>query len=106
MCSKHDINIHTYCLAYISLHFHHLFHILPPYHVIPQVHSNLTSRRVITTDWVDGVKLASAPKDQIRDLIPVGVELFLTQLLDIGAFHADPVSYSMKVYSFINGHNY
>lgn len=57
---------------------------------IPSVHSNLTSRRVITTDWVDGVKLASAPKNQIRDLIPVGVELFLTQLLDIGAFHADP----------------
>jgi len=57
---------------------------------VPGVHSHLTSRRVLTTEWVDGVKLADAPSEQIRDLIPVGVELFLTQLLDIGAFHADP----------------
>jgi len=57
---------------------------------IPDVDMKRTSRRVITTDWVDGVKLADAPKEQIRNLIPIGVELFLTQLLDIGAFHADP----------------
>lgn len=57
---------------------------------VPKVHSHLTSRRVLTTEWIDGVKMADAPSDQIRDLIPVGVELFLTQLLDIGSFHADP----------------
>jgi len=57
---------------------------------VPDVHSHLTSRRVLTTEWIDGVKLADAPSETIRDLIPVGVELFLTQLLDIGAFHADP----------------
>ena len=56
------------------------------------MYDHLSSRRVLTTEWVDGVKLADAPSDQIRDLIPIGVELFLTQLLDIGAFHADPVS--------------
>ena len=39
---------------------------------------------------MDGVKLANAPEAQIQKLIPVGVELFLTQLLDIGFFHADP----------------
>ena len=68
---------------------------------VPGVHSHLTSRRVLTTEWVDGVKLADAPSEQIRDLIPVGVELFLTQLLDIGAFHADPVSHLGLVSTYL-----
>ena len=57
---------------------------------IPKVYQDLTTRRVLTTQWVDGVKLADADKETIQKLIPVGVELFLTQLLDIGAFHSDP----------------
>eukprot|EP00559_Dactyliosolen_fragilissimus_P005824 CAMPEP_0184858446 /NCGR_PEP_ID=MMETSP0580-20130426/3546_1 /TAXON_ID=1118495 /ORGANISM="Dactyliosolen fragilissimus" /LENGTH=531 /DNA_ID=CAMNT_0027354591 /DNA_START=44 /DNA_END=1639 /DNA_ORIENTATION=+ len=57
---------------------------------VPTVYSDYTCRRVITTEWIEGVKLADAPNDTIRKLIPVGVELFLTQLLDIGSFHADP----------------
>ena len=40
--------------------------------------------------WIDGTPLARSSPEQIRRLIPVGVELFLTQLLDIGRFHADP----------------
>ena len=39
---------------------------------------------------MDAIKLADADKRQIRKLIPAGVELFLTQMLDVGAFHADP----------------
>jgi len=57
---------------------------------IPLVYDELTTRRVICTEWIDGIKLADAGQDTIRRLIPVGVELFMTQLLDIGAFHADP----------------
>eukprot|EP00756_Hemistasia_phaeocysticola_P060831 Hpha_TRINITY_DN4355_c0_g1::TRINITY_DN4355_c0_g1_i1::g.50150::m.50150/K08869/ADCK, ABC1; aarF domain-containing kinase len=57
---------------------------------VPSVFQKFSSRRVITSEWVDGVKLASAPKSTIRQLIPVGVDLFLSQLLDIGAFHSDP----------------
>mmetsp|Transcript_13129 Transcript_13129/g.38643 ORF Transcript_13129/g.38643 Transcript_13129/m.38643 type:complete len:449 (-) Transcript_13129:2075-3421(-) len=57
---------------------------------VPNVFDRFSARRVITTEWVDGVKLADAPVGQIRSLIPVGVELFLTQLLDMGKFHADP----------------
>jgi predicted unusual protein kinase regulating ubiquinone biosynthesis (AarF/ABC1/UbiB family) len=57
---------------------------------IPAVYPQYTSRRVLTSEWIDGVKLVDAPADTIAQLIPVGVELFLTQLLDIGAFHADP----------------
>jgi aarF domain-containing kinase len=58
--------------------------------VVPDVYQKLSTERVLTTQWIDGIKLADSPKDQIRKLIPVGIELFLTQLLDIGAFHADP----------------
>lgn len=58
--------------------------------VVPAVYQRFTTARVITTEWINGVKLVDAPNHQIQALIPVGVELFLTQLLDIGAFHADP----------------
>jgi aarF domain-containing kinase len=58
--------------------------------VIPKVYRDYTTRTVLTTEWIDGIKLADAPLEQIRALIPVGVELFLTQLLDLGTFHADP----------------
>jgi aarF domain-containing kinase len=58
--------------------------------VVPAVVPQYTTRKVLTTEWIEGRRLADCPVSQIRKLIPVGVELFLTQLLDIGAFHADP----------------
>jgi len=57
---------------------------------VPSVYRQFSSRRVLATEWVNGVKLADAPKERIRQLIPVGVELFLTQMLDIGVMHCDP----------------
>merc|ERR1712232_24977 len=58
--------------------------------VIPKVFDRYTTRRVITSEWIDGIRLSDSTTKEIQDLIPVGVELFLTQLLDIGVFHADP----------------
>ena len=58
--------------------------------IIPNVFLDYTTRRVICTEWVDGVPLANCSPDTIQKLIPIGVELFLIQLLDIGLFHADP----------------
>eukprot|EP00980_Cylindrotheca_fusiformis_P013286 scaffold3377_cov99-Cylindrotheca_fusiformis.AAC.2 len=57
---------------------------------VPAVYTEYTNRRVITTEWIDGIPLAKSSSATIQRLIPVGVELFLTQLLDIGIFHADP----------------
>ena len=57
---------------------------------VPNVYNDYSTRRVLTTEWIEGVKLADSSKETIRKLIPVGVELFLTQLLDMGAFHSDP----------------
>ena len=51
---------------------------------VPDVVLQYSTERILTTEWIDGEKLADAPKETIRRLIPVGVELFLTQLLDIG----------------------
>ncbi|CAB9519439.1 OF BC1 COMPLEX KINASE 3, chloroplastic [Seminavis robusta] len=58
--------------------------------VIPNVYDQFTTQKVLTTKWIDGIRLSDSDPETIRRLIPVGVELFLCQLLDIGAFHADP----------------
>jgi len=63
---------------------------LLPKVIVPAVFEEYSSQKVLVTEWIDGIPLAQAPKEQIRELIPVGVELFLCQLLDIGRFHADP----------------
>jgi aarF domain-containing kinase len=57
---------------------------------VPNVYQEYSTQRILTTEWIEGRKLADAPGETIRELIPIGVELFLTQLLDIGAFHSDP----------------
>mmetsp|Transcript_14254 Transcript_14254/g.31136 ORF Transcript_14254/g.31136 Transcript_14254/m.31136 type:complete len:509 (-) Transcript_14254:60-1586(-) len=58
--------------------------------VIPKVYPDFSTERVLTSEWINGKKLSDSPRDRIRQLIPVGVELFLTQLLDMGKFHSDP----------------
>jgi len=58
--------------------------------VVPTVYQKYTTRTVLVTEWIEGRKLADSSQQDINRLIPVGVELFLTQLLDIGKFHADP----------------
>jgi predicted unusual protein kinase regulating ubiquinone biosynthesis (AarF/ABC1/UbiB family) len=54
-----------------------------------------TQRRVLTMEWVEGVKLTNkAAMDaaglDIVDFVDVGVECTLRQLLEHGYFHADP----------------
>ncbi|KAL7508114.1 hypothetical protein ACHAXN_005199 [Cyclotella atomus] len=58
--------------------------------IVPKVYTQFTTERILVTEWIHGKPLAQSSKEQIRQLIPVGVELFLCQLLDIGKFHADP----------------
>jgi aarF domain-containing kinase len=57
--------------------------------IVPEVYERYTTERILVTEWIDGTPLARAPPEQIRALIPVGVELFLVQLLDIGRFHGE-----------------
>lgn len=58
--------------------------------LIPSVYQEHSTTKVLTTQWINGIRLSDAPKETIQQLIPIGVELFLTQLLDLGSFHADP----------------
>ncbi|PRW44567.1 putative aarF domain-containing kinase chloroplastic [Chlorella sorokiniana] len=62
---------------------------------VPQIKWEATSRRVITMEWIDGVKLTdekamSALGLDIVDFVTVGIECTLRQLLEAGFFHADP----------------
>ncbi|KAJ8906355.1 hypothetical protein NDN08_002848 [Rhodosorus marinus] len=57
---------------------------------VPDVKFQATSRKVLTTGWVNGIKLVELPDDKLNDKVRLGVQCFLTQLLDTGFFHADP----------------
>ena len=57
---------------------------------VPKVYWNHTSRKVLTSEFIDGVQLAKSDSTVIKRLIPVGVKVYLAQLLDTGFFHSDP----------------
>lgn len=62
---------------------------------IPDVERSLTSRRVLTTSWINGVKMINRKEVESHHLDPAalirtGVISGLTQLLEFGYFHADP----------------
>ena len=57
---------------------------------VPKVYHEHRTRRVLVSEWVEGTKLSDCPKDEIRELIGVGQECFLVQLLQVGFFHSDP----------------
>ncbi len=62
---------------------------------VPKIYREATSRRVLTMEWIDGVKLTNL--EAVRemgidpdDMVSVGVNCSLQQLLEHGFFHADP----------------
>ncbi len=62
---------------------------------IPKVERSYCSKRVITTSWIEGVKLKDREVLERNDLIPssfirTGVISGLQQLFEHGYFHADP----------------
>ncbi|XP_060959856.1 uncharacterized protein LOC115722553 [Cannabis sativa] len=61
-----------------------------PQVVVPQTYEKYTSRKVLTTGWVEGEKLSQSTESDVGELVNVGVICYLKQLLDTGFFHADP----------------
>ncbi|KAF3664007.1 putative histone h2a [Capsicum annuum] len=61
-----------------------------PQVVVPKTYSKHTSRKVLTTGWIEGEKLSQSTASDVGDLVNVGVICYLKQLLDTGFFHADP----------------
>ena len=51
--------------------------------ILPQVYEELSTRKLLVTEWIDGVKLSDVPKEELGELIAVGQESFLTQLLQV-----------------------
>jgi len=58
--------------------------------LVPAVYEEYSTRRLLVSEWVDGTKLSELPPAELRELVSVGQEAFLVQLLQIGVFHADP----------------
>ena len=61
----------------------------------PGIYWDYTARRVLTMEWIEGVKLTDkAAMEQLNykltDFINIGLECSLRQLLEHGFFHADP----------------
>lgn len=62
---------------------------------VPKIYWQYTARRVLTMEWIDGIKLTDLEKVRqagfdSKKIIEVGVQCSLQQLLDQGFFHADP----------------
>ena len=62
---------------------------------VPKIYWEYTNRRVLTMEWINGIKLTQPEKIaalgiNARYLIEVGVQCSLRQLLEHGFFHADP----------------
>ena len=66
-----------------------------PQVIIPKVEKSFSSKKVITTSWIEGVKLKDRSEIEQNNLIPssfirTGVISGLQQLFEYGYFHADP----------------
>ncbi|KAL9237822.1 hypothetical protein vseg_012325 [Gypsophila vaccaria] len=61
-----------------------------PQVIVPKTYQKYTSRKVLTTQWIDGEKLSQSTEGDVGELVNVGVICYLKQLLDTGFFHADP----------------
>lgn len=63
--------------------------------LVPDIFWDYTSTKVLTMEWVDGVKLneqVAIEKQGLKvlDLVNTGIQCSLRQLLEYGYFHADP----------------
>ena len=56
--------------------------------VVPEVHPQLTTRRVIVTSWIDGVKLSSCKSEDVLELCDALLNCYLHQLMGTGFLHA------------------
>ena len=71
------------------------FHSHNPKIAVPKIYKESTSRRVLTMEWINGIKLTNLEGVQKLGIDPdkmieIGVQCSLEQLLEHGFFHADP----------------
>lgn len=52
--------------------------------------SELCSRRVFVSRWLDGTPLRQCDPQQAKEMVRVGIRAYVTQMLHTGLLHADP----------------
>ncbi len=62
---------------------------------VPKIYKEATSRRVLTMEWINGIKLTNINEVKKlgidpNEMIEIGVSCSLQQLIEHGFFHADP----------------
>ncbi len=62
---------------------------------VPKIYREATSKRVLTMEWIDGIKLTNIEAVKKlginpNEMIEIGVSCSLQQLIEHGFFHADP----------------
>lgn len=62
---------------------------------VPAIYRQYSSNKVLTLEWIDGIKLTDVDKIEAAgldadELVKIGVTSGLRQLLEYGFFHADP----------------
>mmetsp|Transcript_1637 Transcript_1637/g.2768 ORF Transcript_1637/g.2768 Transcript_1637/m.2768 type:complete len:933 (-) Transcript_1637:81-2879(-) len=57
---------------------------------VPKIYWKYTSRKILTMEWIDGLRLTSDKLDNRAQLVRTMVQCSLRQMLEEGFFHADP----------------
>lgn len=66
-----------------------------PRFVVPSIHWNLTCRRVIVMDYLDGIKLNEVDRlnqagYDLKSAVKVSIDAYLSMIFEHGFYHADP----------------
>ena len=78
----------------------------------PRVLTDLSTRRVLTTEWVDGERLDRSNNEDVTILCSIAMNTYLTMMLELGTLHCDPVSWlffflvSFYIFSFLPSSNH
>lgn len=65
-------------------------HAFQPFVCVPLAVDSLSTRKVLTSQWIDGRKLAEIPSQDQATMIRMGVDCSAAQLMRTGVIHADP----------------
>lgn len=49
--------------------------------VVPETYKKYTTRKVLTTKWIDGEKLSQSKESDVGELVNVGVICYLKQVI-------------------------
>lgn len=58
--------------------------------VVPRYYEDLTTRKILVSEWISGEKLSESSAPDVRELCNTLLNVYLVQLLDTGFLHADP----------------